>query len=133
MSEDVQAALREMARTIGGLESTVKGMVQTWQSQEASASQGRRDLHQKVDALRDEFHAHQTDLHDMGTQIAGALKDIAEMRPTVDQVRSAREQVTGAVVAGRWLSRGVYWIAFALTLGVGWVLSNWINIKVGLR
>lgn len=133
MNEDVQGALREMARTIGGLESTVKSMVQTWQSQEASASQGRRDLHQKVDALREEFHAHQTDLHDMGTQIAGALKDIADMRPTVEQVRAAREQATGAVIAGRWFSRGIYWFAFVLTLGAGWVISNWINIKVALK
>jgi uncharacterized protein YoxC len=133
MSEDVQGALREMARTIGGLESTVKGMVQTWQSQEASASQGRRDLHQKVDSLRQEFHDHQTDLHDMGAQIAGALKDIAEMRPTIEQVRNAKEQAAGVVIAGRWFSRGAYWVVFVITLGAGWVISNWLNIKVTLR
>lgn len=53
MSEtDAQAALREMARSLGALESTVSGLVTQRRQQDEKASQGRRVLHQKNDALR---------------------------------------------------------------------------------
>lgn len=114
---DTQAALREMSRSIGGLESTVKTMVTTWQSQEAVATQGRRDLHQKVDALRGE-------LHDMGSTLAGAIRDIAAMKPSVEAFENAKAQALGAQKFGKWL-----WGIAALVSGaVGWILSNWITI-----
>ncbi|UGY14569.1 DUF1515 domain-containing protein [Bradyrhizobium septentrionale] len=72
----VNAALLQMAAKIGGLESTVSTLLQTWQRMEEKASEGRKDLHQKVDALRAEMTA-------MGAQVATATKDIADMKPTV--------------------------------------------------
>jgi HAMP domain-containing protein len=81
--EALQAALREMSRSIGGLESTVKSMVQTWQLQEAAASQGRRDLHAKIDAVGGETTR-------MAAQLEGALRDIAAMKPTVEDFKTIR-------------------------------------------
>lgn len=115
MSDD--QALREMSHAIGGLESTVKSMVSTWQQQEASASQGRRDLHHKFDAMRDE-------LHQLGTKVAGALDDIAELKPSVKAFENAKAQAQGAQTLGKWI-----WGAIGLAgTGLGWALANWISI-----
>ena len=112
-----EAALREMSRSIGGLESTVKNLVSTWQSQEAQASQGRRDLHHKFDALR-------TDVHSMGAQVAGALKDIADIKPSVEAFEDAKQQAKGAQTLGKWIWGGLVFIGG----GIGWILANWITI-----
>lgn len=108
-----EAALRDISRSIGGLESTVKGMVQTWQAQEASASQGRRDLHQKFEALRAEVHT-------MATQVAGALKDIAHLKPIVNEVENAKQRAIGAGMLGKAL-----WAVGGAMVAAGvWLLSH---------
>ena len=48
---EVNRTIVEMSRAIGALESTVKTLTTTWQSQEVSVAQGRRDLHRKFDGL----------------------------------------------------------------------------------
>ncbi|MBR1170551.1 DUF1515 family protein [Bradyrhizobium liaoningense] len=126
MSDDIQAALREMARSIGALESQVSGFASQWRDQDQKASFGRRDLHQKIDALR-------SDMQTLEGQVRAAISDIALMKPTVEAVEAAKLQAEGAVTAVRWTSRAGYWLAVAVTLGAGWVLSNWLNIKVSLR
>lgn len=114
---NTEAALREMSRSIGGLESTVKTLVSTWQSQETLASQGRRDLHQKFDQLR-------TDVHNMATQVAGALTDIADLKPSVEAFKTARTEARGAQKLGKWLFGLIGLAGTAL----GWALNNWITI-----
>jgi hypothetical protein len=112
-----QAALREMSRSIGGLESTVKTLVLTWQSQEASASQGRRDLHAKFDGLAEKVSG-------LTSKVDTAIKDIIEIKPSVDAFESAKEQARGAQKLGKWI-----WGLLTLTGGgIGWMLANWITI-----
>ncbi|UGA47082.1 DUF1515 domain-containing protein [Bradyrhizobium quebecense] len=113
----VNAALLQMAAKIGGLESTVSTLLQTWQRMEEKASEGRKDLHQKVEALR-------ADVTTMGAQISTATKDIAEMKPTVQAVQTVQVQATGVRNASRWL----YWVAVGLSGGVGWVITNFVDI-----
>ncbi|MBR0774545.1 DUF1515 family protein [Bradyrhizobium diazoefficiens] len=117
----IQAALRDMAKLIGGLESSVTSLTIQWRQQDEKASLGRRDLHQKIDAALVELTA-------IDGRVTAAIADIAEMRPTVDAIRDARLQAAGAVKAGHRLGRGVYWLATALTLGVGWVMSHWLDV-----
>lgn len=113
-----EAALREMSRTIGGLQATITTLVSTWQSQEAQASQGRRDLHQKFDNLRD-------DVHEIGSQVSGALKDIAEIKPSVQAFENAKQQAKGAQTLGK-----IIWAILGFGgVGLGWVLANWISIS----
>lgn len=121
--ESVQAALRDMAKSIGGLESSVTSLTTQWRQQDEKASLGRRDLHQKIDAMRDEVAT-------LDSRVSAAIADIAEMRPTVDAIREARLQATGAVKAGHWLWRGLYWAGMVMTLGAGWVVTHWLDIKV---
>ncbi|WP_233475401.1 DUF1515 family protein [Bradyrhizobium brasilense] len=92
----VNAALFQMAAKIGGLESTVSTLLQTWQQMEAKASDGRKDLHQKVDALRAQMST-------MDAQLATATKDIADMKPTVQAVQKVRIQADGVRNVSRWI------------------------------
>lgn len=115
----VNAALLQMAAKIGGLESTVSTLLQTWQRMEEKASEGRKDLHQKVDALRAEMTT-------MGAQVATATKDIADMKPTVQAVQTVQVQATGVRNVSRWL----YWVALGLSGGVGWIITNFVDVHI---
>ncbi|UGY14223.1 DUF1515 domain-containing protein [Bradyrhizobium septentrionale] len=115
----VNTALLQMAAKIGGLESTVSTLLQTWQRMEEKASEGRKDLHQKVDALRAEMTT-------MGAQVATATKDIADMKPTVQAVQNVQVQAAGVRNVSRWL----YWVAVGLSGGGVWVVSNFVDIHV---
>ncbi|WP_262048670.1 DUF1515 domain-containing protein [Bradyrhizobium sp. Bra78] len=133
MNDDVQGALREMARSIGALESTVKTLTATWQQQEQSASQGRRDLHQKVDGLRNEVSAKvdgmRGEITAMGTQLAHAIKDISEMKPVVEAVETVKQQAVGAGRLSVWLYR----LAVVASGGAAWVVVNYLKINVAIK
>ncbi|MCK1669450.1 DUF1515 family protein [Bradyrhizobium sp. 153] len=120
-SESIQAALREMAKSIGGLESTVTTLTRQWRDQDEKASLGRRDLHQKIDALVD-------DLRTLEGLVKAAISDIAIMKPIVDGVIEARQQVRGAVKAGRW----VHWLIFGSGGGAAalWVFSHFFSVSL---
>lgn len=110
---DTQAALRDMARSIGGLESTVKTLVDTWRNQEQAASSGRRVLHEKFDQLQGE-------VHNFGHQLAGVMKDIAVMKPTIAAVETAKQRAIGAGMLGKAL-----WAIGGAMVAVGiWLLSH---------
>lgn len=112
-----EAALREMSRTIGGLESTVKSLVQTWQTQEASASQGRRDMHQKFDAVRLEWAG-------LAASVANAVKEIDEIKPSVRAFENAKQQAKGAQFIGKFI-----WAGLPIGGGVlGWMIAHWISL-----
>ncbi|GIQ73172.1 DUF1515 family protein [Bradyrhizobium sp. ma5] len=116
-SGSLNAALLQMAAKIGGLESTVSTLLQTWQRMEEKASEGRKDLHRKVDDLR-------ADMTALGAQVATATKDIADMKPTVQTVQSVQAQATGVRNLSRWL----YWFAALLSGGVGWILTTYLDM-----
>lgn len=135
--ETISAALLRMAEKVGGLDSAVSSLTQQWRDQDEKASLGRRDLHQKIDAMRADVQRLDGEvkaaLQKLDSDVRGAISDIALMKPTVEAVEAAKLQAKGAVTAVRWTSRAGYWLAVGLTLGAGWVLANWLNIKVSLR
>ena len=114
---EVNRTIVEMSRAIGGLELTVKTLTTTWQSQEAGASQGRRDLHQKFDGLSDKV-----------TGLAGkvdiALKELGEMKPSVEAFENAKLQAIGGLKLGRWL-----WMALPFGGGglIAWLMTHWMG------
>jgi hypothetical protein len=116
---DLQAALRQMAGTIGELTSTVRSLEMNWRNQDEKASAGRAVLHQKIDALRGDFHGWESKLE-------AVIADVAEMKPTVDEVKIAKQRAIGAF----WMSRMLYAAGIALTMGVTWVFSNWVKISI---
>lgn len=115
--QSTDTALREMSRSIGGLESTVKLMVSTWQSQEASASHGRRELHVKFDALAEKVSG-------LAAKVDTVIKDVTEIKPSVDAFEDAKSQAEGAQKLGKWI-----WAMLGLGgTALGWALANWITI-----
>lgn len=123
MSEnaDIQAALREMSGTIGGLKSTVDTMLHTWQSQETNASAGRRDLHQKMEALRQEVTK-------LTADVTAAAKDITDIKPDVQDFRNAKQQAKGMEKVGKWLFGGIGVFGTMIGGALGWAVSNYITI-----
>jgi uncharacterized protein YoxC len=115
--ESTEAALRDMSHSIGGLQSTVNNLVATWQQQDQAASQGRRDLHQKFDVVA-------RDVTGLTVKLDGAIKEIAEIKPSVRAFENAKERAKGAQTVGK-----IIW-ATLLAAGalIGWVLANWISI-----
>lgn len=120
---EVNRTIVEMSRAIGGLESTVKTLTTTWQSQEAGASQGRRDLHQKFDALSGK-------VGELAGKVDTALKDLGEMKPSVEAFENAKSQALGGLKLGRWL-----WMALPFSGGtvVAWFLTHWAGPKPPLQ
>ncbi|WP_228749979.1 DUF1515 family protein [Bradyrhizobium sp. BR 10261] len=110
-----------MAKSIGGLESTVGTLTRQWRDQDEKASVGRRDLHQKIDGVIAEVHG-------LKASVTAAISDIAFMKPIVDGVVEARQQVTGAVKAGRW----VYWLIFGSGGGAAalWIASHFFTVTL---
>lgn len=109
----MQAALREMSRSIGGLESTVKTLVDTWRNQEQAAASARRVLHDRFESLQGEVHG-------FSAQLTGVLRDIAEMKPIIDEVETAKQRAIGAGMLGKalWATGG------AMIAGGIWLLSH---------
>lgn len=116
-----EAALREMSRSIGGLESTVKTLVSTWQSQEASASQGRRDLHQKFEALSEKVSA-------MAAKLDTVIRDVASIKPSVEAFEDAKEQAIGAQKLGKGIWAALLFVGAGGGGGLVWIIANWVTI-----
>lgn len=120
MSDDAtQAALRQMAEQIGGLTSTVRSLEGNWRSQDEKASQGRAVLYEKIDNLRTDFHGWKDKLEDV-------IAAVADMKPTVDEVKIAKQRAIGAF----WMSRFLYAAGIILTMGATWVMTNWVKISI---
>ena len=117
--EATQAALRQMAGQIGELTSTVRSLESNWRNHDEKASAGRAVLHAKVDNLANEFNGWRGKLD-------GAILDIAEMKPMVDEMRSAKQRAIGALM----MSRVLYAVGVTMTAGVTWILSNWIKVSI---
>lgn len=114
MSEgDIQTALREMAGQIGALGATVKSLETTWQTQEAAASQGRRELHRKFESVSEKVST-------LTGRVDQILKDILDMQPTVKAVEMAKERAIGATMLGK-----VLWAVGGAMVAAGvWLLSH---------
>jgi hypothetical protein len=118
MSDDAtQAALREMSHQIGGLEATVKTLVSTWQSQEATASAGRTNVHTKLEAIGEKVTV-------LTGRVDEAIKDITEIKPSVEAFENAKTQAIGAQKLGKLI-----WLLLTFAGGgIGWAIANWITI-----
>lgn len=114
MTDDaVQAALREMAGQIGSLGSTVKSLETTWRGQEAAATEGRRELHRKFEAMSEKVST-------LSGRVEEILKDILDMKPTVKAIETARERAIGAGMLGKAL----WAIGGAMVAAGVWLLSH---------
>lgn len=110
--------VHQVSAEIGGLKKAVEIMTSTWQQQEQSATDGRRQLHAKFDDVRNEV-----------TKLAGRVdqmgRDIAEIRPAIDAFKSARERQLGA----QWMGK-LIWLAFIGIAGaVGAAVAELLRLR----
>lgn len=117
--EATQAALRQMAGQIGELTSTVRSLETNWRTQDEKASTGRAVLHTKIDNLANEFNGWRGKLD-------GVITEVAEMKPTFEEIRTAKQRAIGAFM----MSRILYAVGIAMTAGVTFIASNWIKISI---
>ena len=108
----------EVSAMIGGLQAAVEHMTSTWQSQENSASAGRRELHRKFDDVRNEV-----------TKLTGEVErmseDIAEIKPAIEIFKAARSRQEGA----QWLGR-LIWVAFIGIAGTaGAAIAEFFHLR----
>lgn len=119
--ENTQAALLKMAETIGGLVASVNTLTRQWRDQDEKATAGRRDMHQKIDRVVDDFRT-------LEGLVKAAISDIADMKPIVDAVEVAKFKAVGALTAGRWF----YWVVFGSGGGAGvlWIASHFFQVNL---
>jgi hypothetical protein len=105
---EVNRTIIEMARAIGALESTVKTLTTTWQTQEVIASEGRRDLHKKFDGLAGK-------VSELAGKLDIAVKDLGEIKPSVEAFEVAKLQAIGGLKLGKLI-----WMALPFSVAAAW-------------
>ena len=110
---DTHAALSDMARSIGGLESTVKSLTSTWQAQEEAASSARRELHRKFETLSEKVSG-------LTNKVEMILGDLVDIKPTVAAVEMAKQRAIGAGLLGKLL----WAVGGGLIAAGAWLISH---------
>jgi uncharacterized protein YlxW (UPF0749 family) len=114
---DTQAVLRDVCSQVAALTATVKLMTDTWRLQEAGASAGRKEVYQKLEAVKDQVTS-------LENEVGGLSKEVAVIAPSVKAFDNAVQQAKGAKTLGK-----IIWGLIGLSgMGIGWVLANWISI-----
>lgn len=114
---EINRTIIEMSRAMGGLESTVKTLTQTWQTQDAEATQGRRDLRQRFEALSGK-------VGELGGKVDRALTELGEIKPSVEAFENAKQQAVGGLKLGKLLWMGLPFGGGGL---ITWFLTHWAN------
>lgn len=70
--------MTDVARALGDLEGTVRGLKEQWERQEVAAREGRRILHDKFDAMT-------VQVHNLTGVAYGVQQDVAEIKNEIDQ------------------------------------------------
>ena len=116
--------IHQVSAEVGGLKADVKNlqrsieaMTNMWRQQETAASDGRRLLHDKVEAVR-------TEVVDLKRDVQGVTEQFSEIRPAIDEFKNQRQRQIGAKSLGRYL-----WTAMlGAAGGFGWLVHEWLNM-----
>lgn len=107
-----------MSAEIGGLKAAVEMMTATWQAQEKSATEGRRALHDKFDAMS-------KDVIRLTAEVENVSKDLTVIKPAIDSFKTARDRQDGA----QWMGKLV-WVAFIGIAGtVGGLIVEFLHVR----
>jgi hypothetical protein len=98
----------DVARALGDLEGTVRSLKEQWAIQEKEATEGRRRLHDKFDALV-------VQVHNLTGVAYGVQEDVTEIKrdiddkimPTIDAYNIERARHFGAVNLGKIIWAGI--------------------------
>lgn len=106
-----------IARTIGRLESTIVNLTETWQRQELQASQGRIEIHRKIDeAIKD--------LLRLTARVDALSRNVTIIEPSIKEFNDEKLRDEGAKSLGKYL-----WAIFLTTAGgIGYGIHEAIGI-----
>jgi len=91
-----------VARALGDLEGTVRGMSEQWRRQDESANAGRRGVYERLDALTQQVMRMSANFEGVAQDVAELKNDIeTEVMPTIDAVKMAAAKQAGALSAGK--------------------------------
>lgn len=108
--------IHAFSRALGSLEASVTNLTHTWAEQERNATEGRRQLHQKMDDIKD-------DVSSLTGRVDNMAREMAEISPAVNEFKNARQQAIGARRFGRWI-----WGAMLTAAGLmGWAINEWLH------
>lgn len=111
-------AIHQVSAEIGGLKAAVEMMTTTWQAQEKSATDGRRSLHDKFDAVS-------RDVIRLTAEVENVSKDMALIKPAIDAFKTARDRQDGAQKMGKLI-----WLAFIGIAGtVGGIVVELFHLR----
>lgn len=102
---------------VGGLKQAVETMTSMWQSQEAVASEGRRQVHLKIDKLKDEVANLSVRVNQMST-------DIAIIKPDVEAFNDEKLRSEGAKRLGMRLWAAITAVAGGIGYGAHEVIAR---------
>lgn len=119
MSDD-KGQLHQISSEIGGLKRSVELMTDLWKTQEASASAGRRALHDKFDQFRQEVGI---DISALSLRVDRLTDKVTSIEPSVKAFEKEELRQEGAKRLGARL-----WGAMVLAAGlVGWGIHEFIG------
>lgn len=101
-------SMHEASRAIGSLEAAVTILTETWARQDREANDGRRRLHDKIDALQSQQEALQK-------TVERQTAEIAELKPAIKRFEEQRHRHEGqkSMIKLIWMAV----VAFAGGLG----------------
>jgi outer membrane murein-binding lipoprotein Lpp len=108
--------IHNMSMVVGGLKNAVETMTKIWQQQEMLAGEGRRLVHDKIDAMKDE-------LRSLSSTVKALSEDVAEIKPEVEAFNADKLRLEGAKSLGTKL-----WAAMMAMAGaLGWGLNEFLT------
>ena len=108
--------LHEMSRVVGGLQNAVETMTKMWARQDAAATQGRRVLHDKLEALGKEMII-------LARRVDSMAVQINLIEPSVKVFNDDRLREEGSKRLGKMLV-GAISVAAG---GIGWGVHEFIG------
>ena len=120
MNRSERGELHEISAEIGGLKKAVEFMTDMWKSQEATATAGRKALHEKFEHFRD----------DVGLQISGLSLRVDRMVDTMTKIEPAVKKYEDEKLrqeGAKKLGATLWAAAMAIAGAVGWGLSELIG------
>ena len=114
--EGLRREFSELNMTVGELKGAITYLTETWKGQEVAATEGRRLLHVKVKALRD-------DVHKLGSRMDDMSKIVASIEPSVKAFDAEKLRSEGAKRLGGSIWAGT----IAIAGGVGWGIHEFIG------
>lgn len=91
-----------VARALGDLQGTVRGMSEQWRRQDDNANVGRRAVYERLDDLSKKMVTVANNIEGVTQDVAELKNDIkTEVMPTIDAVKLAAAKQLGAMWAGK--------------------------------